>query len=88
MAKATLQKLDCGYGFVPEPSSDGCCFFDDPPESDKCDDPVVIFENVELQKVAEVRREGCKIYIKLPETICAACANPCSGDSEIIDESG
>jgi len=75
VAKATLQKLDCGYGFVPEPS-------------DKCDDPVVIFENVELQKVAEVRREGCKIYIKLPETICAACANPCSGDSEIIDESG
>lgn len=87
MARATLRKVDCGWTLVPEPEPD-CCFFGDEPESERCDDPVVIFENAELQKVAQVRREGCKIYVKLPDTICAACRKPCSADDEIIDDSG
>lgn len=82
MARASLQKLDCGWALLPD-EKPGCGFAPCADESeDDCREPVVIFENVELQAVAEVRREGCNIYISVPETICAACRKPCRGDDD------
>lgn len=84
MPKARLVSKGCGHFLLPdEGNKDECCFFGTKPKI-RCEDISVVFENIELQDVAEVRREGCFIYVKVPENVCAECAKPC-GDEMVAD---